>query len=230
MGTGWAADRARPSATAASGGCTGQDAPSRTPPAAPATQPGAQRPVSHHPSHRGPCRSPSPRRQRGPGDCADPVPLGQGWARPVRTWGCPARAAVGSPQTTRALAPPCRAGTPSLGALPAAGLQPPVPTASSGRVLLLEGQGGGSTAGPVPPLRASQRAEGPSRAAHSGAETRRAAFRHVVPFNGAKAENPPQVPPASVPSHLTQLFALLQFLLQLQRPAKEGAQKRFCFS
>lgn len=51
----------------------------------------------------------------------------------------------------------------------------------------------------------------------------------VVPFNGAKAEPPPQVTPALVPSHLTQLCALLQLLLHLKSPAKEGEQKRSFF-
>lgn len=99
--------------------------------------------------------------------------------------------------------------------------QPPALPASWGSVLLLDGEGGVPTA--------SRPAEGPPQAARSGAETRCTAFTRVVPFNGAEAESPPRVTQASVPSHLTQLFALLQLLLQLKRPAKEGEQRRFGF-
>lgn len=62
-----------------------------------------------------------------------------------------------------------------------------------------------------------------------GAETRCTASMQMVPFNGAKAEPPPQVQQSWAPSHLTQLFTLLQLLLQLKHPAKEGEQKRLFF-
>lgn len=168
-----------------------------------------------------------------PGGQHRPQPTGTGVGKAHPNAGLPhkgsCRGAAPGPRAARALAPPCRAGSPQLGALPAEGLQPPVLTARMGRVLLLEGAGGGRTARPVPPLCASQAAEGPARAAHSRAETGCTAFMQVMSFNGAKPENPPQVTQALVLSHLTQLFALLQLLLQLKRPAKEGERKRFFF-
>lgn len=55
------------------------------------------------------------------------------------------------------------------------------------------------------------------------------ALTQDVPCEGANAEGPPQERKASVSSHLTQLLTLLQLLLQLKRPAKEGEQRLFSF-
>lgn len=179
-------ERARPSAVPASGGCAGQL------PRAGRTQRVSSNSSSHparHPvfcqlppicprrqlgcGHTGPCtihRSPSPRRRQGPGDWHRPRPAGARVGKAYPNPGLPHKGSCGSavpgPRTARALDPPCRAGS-WVHSLPrGCSPQPSVLTVSLGRVLLLEGEGGGPTARAVPPLCASQAAESPARAAH----------------------------------------------------------------
>lgn len=205
-------------------------APGRTRPAGPGSS-------SSHPSgHPGHCqllplhpRAAGLRRHGGPqhplvpsggaararGTALTPARRGRGGQTASETPGLPRTGSCGSAVPLPEPGAPTRLRPPPSAAAPSAHSQPwRGPAAGRGRRRALSH------------LYMSQAAEGLAQAAHLGAETRCMAFLQVMLFNGTKAENPPQVTQALVPSHLTQLFALLQLLLQLKRPAKEGEQKR----
>lgn len=169
---------------------------------------------------------------KGQGTSTDLGLLGQGWAKPTRTRGCPTRGAAGAlclahrlPGPWTLLAEQGAGCTPCHGAAaPSPQRSQPVWAGSCCWRVWEEGPQPGLSHLSVRHRQRRVRPEQPTwcrNTMHS--------LMQVVPFNGAKAENPSQVTQASVPSHLTQPFALLQLLLQLKCPAKEGEQKRFFF-